>query len=167
MPTSATDHTTLTHATDNITLALTTGPVLAWSTKNGTARSAHTESAQARAPRSARLERADSDTLQSLKNGVYRPFLQDVRSALTRPQSESLSGVVSASLSTLVDGVAMAPIGDVLTTVNKRAVIAFCEYLQNPVVTIKGVAKLTTIPKGKQYLIVLANNYLDYVKSGF
>lgn len=148
----------------NALVTLNTPATLEWATKNGTVKRAHSEASQSRAPSVARHAVADVATLAALQNGQYKPFLADVRGACSQAHAASLVATVANALATVVDGVPMAPAGDVLTTANKRTARAVAEWLQAPQTqrTVKGsiVREAKPLPKGKQYLADIAKQWL-------
>ena len=147
-------------ATDNTpaVIAAPSNP-LTWATKAGTIKAAHTAAAIARAPAAVRTGEADAKTVAQLLNGQYRPFLSDVLGACSKGHLIALEYAVRAALTTTVDGVPMVPSGNVLAVVNRKAVAGFVAWLANPTAVIKGVEQSKPLPKGKQYLCAIAQEW--------
>lgn len=68
----------------------TSTQAIVWTSKSGKAQQAHGATAQAFAPRAARITAATSTDLAQLANGQYRPFLKDVAEALTKADVKAL-----------------------------------------------------------------------------
>lgn len=83
-----------------INTALTTAPMhaLTWVTKKGIEKRADSATAQAFAPRAARLTAAQQADMQALVNGQYRPFMASVRASLTKAETAALMGAPDFSL---------------------------------------------------------------------
>lgn len=70
---------------------ITNTGAITWTSKAGKQTTAHSKTAQAFAPRADRLTAAHAADLTKLANGQYRPFLQDVASALTKADIKALT----------------------------------------------------------------------------
>lgn len=123
-------------ATEAATLPTVAAPApthaIQWQTKTGKTKTAHTEVSAIRAPRAARLEAAQEKTLAQLNAGQFRPFIRDTVQSLNAAQLKGLQAHVLAALSTIVDGVPMAPVGDAFATPNKKLVAAVADWLTTP-----------------------------------
>jgi hypothetical protein len=64
---------------------------ITWANKAGKAQTAHSHTAQAFAPKAARMAGAMSADLRALTNGQFRPFLSDVRASLTKGDIKALT----------------------------------------------------------------------------
>lgn len=71
---------------------------LVWTTKKGVERRADSATAQAFAPRAARLSAAQQADMQALVNGQYRPFMASVRASLTKAETAALVNAADFSL---------------------------------------------------------------------
>lgn len=137
---NTTDTTTDTTATEVATIAPTATEVatiapahaIQWQTKKGATKTAYTEVSAIRAPRAARLEAAQEKTLAQLNAGQFRPFIRDTVQSLNAAQLKGLHAHVLTALSTIVDGVPMAPVGDAFATPNKKLVSAVADWLLAP-----------------------------------
>jgi hypothetical protein len=92
---------------------------LTWATKSGKARAAHSATAQALAPRAARIGAARADDLQAFRRGQYGRVLRDIDGALTGAAREAVLESMRAKLTRMVDGAPMIPAGDPLTRKDK------------------------------------------------
>jgi len=107
-----------------LTVSPTQSAPITWATKSGKIKEAQSPIAQALAPRGARIERANADTLAQLNAGMYRPFLRDCLALMTAKQVTAVRANVSASMATIVNGQLVAPL-DPLGQPNKDTVKAF------------------------------------------
>jgi len=64
---------------------------ITWANKAGKTLIAHSHTAQAFAPKAARMAGAMSADLRALTNGQFRPFLADVRASLTKGDIKALT----------------------------------------------------------------------------
>jgi hypothetical protein len=75
--------------TNSLAIVSTTAPIT-WTNKAGKSLEAHSATAQAFAPKAARITAAQAATLAQLENGQYRPFLRDVAATLTKSDIRAL-----------------------------------------------------------------------------
>lgn len=82
------------------TITATQAPAqaLTWVTKKGIEKRADSATAQAFAPRAARLSAAQQADMQALVNGQYRPFMASVRASLTKAETAALVNAADFSL---------------------------------------------------------------------
>lgn len=124
---------------------------IAWQTKSGTVKQAHSEIAKAQAPRAARIVDAQQATLRALHNGQYRPFLRDLLDGLTPAAVAGLKAATHAAMATVINGVSYAPTGDVFATPNKALILALAAWARAPYgeKTVKGVTVQSPLKASK------------------
>lgn len=149
--------TTLTTIADTTT-ALTVAEVqaLTWANKAGKSFTAHSLTAQAFAPKAARVSAAHTATLAQLQCGQFRPFLRDLLGALSAPMLAGISDSVYKHMAVTVDGVAMVPATATLVpeAANKKVLHAAAQWALAPYTLkkVKGVIDVQPVAKlnGKQ-----------------
>lgn len=140
---------------------------LTWETKTGKDRAAHSATAQALAPRAARLNSAIDIDVSRLMAGRYGAFMADVRAELKGKTLDWFTGTVRQSLTVTHEGVPMAPAGDVLTVANKQGMRAFCNALivlaagNAATMTSKGEIKTLKCPAKCTHFARVARVWLD------
>ena len=119
----------------------TPAALVTWATKSGTAKSAHSSTGAALAPKSARMSAACEADLTMLKNGQFRPFLRDLADSMTPAIRAGLEAHMRAHWAHAIHesddvqtiraaGVALAG-GDLLPA-NKAGLLALASFMSNP-----------------------------------
>ena len=121
--------------------AFTPTPLVSWTTKSGTTKSAHSATGAALAPKAARLTAAMESDLAMLRNGQFRPFLRDLADAMTPAIHAGLEAHMRAHWAHAINvsndvavlrsaGVALAG-GDILPA-NKAGLLALAGFMASP-----------------------------------